>query len=98
MKDGLQIEGTEGSLVVDLWSDELVRGYAENGNPKTEIIPIELTDAWDDAFEGEHRAFATAMTSGKLDDSAGSGEDGRLTQSIVEAIYASDKQCREIQM
>jgi predicted dehydrogenase len=96
VKDGLQIEGTEGSLVVDLWADTLIRGFAENGNPKTEIIPIELTDAWDDAFEAEHLAFATAIASGKLEEGAGSGEDGRLVQSIVEAIYASNELGQEV--
>jgi predicted dehydrogenase len=96
VKDGLQIEGTEGSLVVDLWADTLIQGFAENGNPKTEIIPIELIDAWDDAFEAEHLSFATAIASGKLEEGAGSGEDGRLVQSIVEAIYASNELGQEV--
>ena len=34
MKDGLIIEGTEGALVVDLWTDEMTLGYAEDGAPK----------------------------------------------------------------
>jgi predicted dehydrogenase len=90
VKDGLLIEGTKGSLVVDLWSDEMAIGFAEDGSPKTETIQIALSDAWDDAFDGEHRAFASALANNSVDNTAGTGEDGRLVQEIVEAIYASN--------
>ena len=96
MNDGLLIEGTKGSLVVDLWSDKLQKGFSDNGVPKTETVQIALRDAWEDAFDGEHRAFADAIASGELADGAGTGEDGRLVQTVVEAIYASDKQQVEI--
>ena len=96
MKDGLLIEGTTGSLVVDLWENEMIRGYSENGSPKSERITIELKDAWDDAFDSEHKAFAHAIKTNQLEEGAGSGEDGRLIQSVVEAMYASDEMSREI--
>ena len=96
MKDGLLIEGTTGSLVVDLWENEMIRGYSENGSPKSERITIELKDAWDDAFNSEHKAFAHAIKTNQLEEGAGSGEDGRLIQSVVEAMYASDEMSREI--
>ena len=90
MKDGLLIEGTKGALIVDLWADEMKLGYAENGNPKEECISVDVNEAWDDAFQGEHKAFANAIAGNVLDVGAGNGEDGRLVQSIVEAIYASN--------
>jgi len=96
MKDGLLIEGSNGALVVDLWADEMTMGYSEDGNPKEMVITFDVTEAWDDAFQGEHRAFANALANGKLDDGAGTGEDGRLVQSIVEAIYASNSENKEI--
>jgi predicted dehydrogenase len=96
MNDGLLIEGTDGSLVVDLWSDEILCGYSQNGTPKTKRVSVAVTEAWDDAFDGEHRAFAAATANGVLDSCAGTGEDGRLVQQIVEAIYASDDQHKEI--
>lgn len=95
MKDGLLIEGSEGSLVVDLWSDEMTRGFEEEGLPKQETISFHVIEAWDDAFQSEHRAFANAMKNGKLEAGAGSGDDGRLVQSVVEAIYASDSEGKE---
>ena len=96
MKDGLLIEGTKGSLVVDLWSDEMILGFAEDGAPRKETISIELTDAWDDAFDGEHSAFANAIASNKLESNAGTGEDGRLVQQIVESVYCSNELRKEI--
>jgi len=96
MKDGLVIEGTEGALIVDLWTDELTRGFSQDGVPKDETISFDVTDAWDDAFQAEHRAFANAIRNGNLDVDAGSGEDGRVVQSVVEAIYASDSVGKEI--
>ena len=96
VKDGLLIEGSDGALVVDLWSDEMTRGFAEEGSPKQEEISFHVTEAWDDAFQSEHRAFANAVNNGKLDVGAGSGEDGRIVQSVVEAIYASDSKGKEI--
>jgi len=96
MKDGLLIEGSKGALVVDLWTDELTRGYADNGTPETEVISFAVNEAWDDAFQAEHRAFANAMQNGKLDAGAGTGEDGRVVQSVVEAIYSSHDAQKEI--
>jgi predicted dehydrogenase len=97
LKDGMLIEGTLGSLVVDLWSDEITRGYASSGLPKTETVSIALTEAWDEAFDGEHLAFANAIANNKLNAGSGSGEDGRLAQQVVEAIYASDNIGHEIE-
>ena len=34
---------------------------------KNKIISFDVTEAWDDAFQAEHRAFANAIASGKLD-------------------------------
>lgn len=96
MKDGLLIEGSTGALVVDLWANEMTMGFAKEGNPKNEVISFEVTEAWDDAFQGEHRAFANAISAGVLDDGAGTGEDGRLVQAVVEAIYASNDAQKEI--
>jgi predicted dehydrogenase len=98
MNDGLIIEGKEGTLVVDLWADEIVCGYSEKGSPKTKTISIETTDAWDDAFAAEHLAFADAIDNGKLNVEAGTGEDGRLVQEIVDAIYASDMSGCEVEL
>lgn len=96
MRDGLFLEGTKGALVLDLWENEITFGSSDRGAPKVETIPIELNDAWNDAFDGEHRAFANALATKTLDAVAGTGEDGRLVQRVIEAIYASDSANQEV--
>ena len=94
--DGLLIEGEHGVLIVDLWSDELIHAYSVDGKPHSETIKIELDDAWNDAFDGEHRAFAQSMEHGAIPEGAGTGEDGKRVQEIVEAIYASNDAQKEM--
>ncbi len=94
--DGLLIEGEHGALIVDLWSDEIIHAYSVNGKPHSETIKIELNDAWNDAFDGEHRAFAQSIENGAIPTGAGTGEDGKRVQEIVEAIYASDDAQKEM--
>ncbi len=89
LKDGLIIEGSNGALILDLWADEMTRGYAEEGEPKEERILFDVTEAWDDAFQAEHQAFANAIMIGAIDEGAGTGESGRLVQSVVEAAGKS---------
>ena len=98
LSDGILIEGTKGALVLDLWSDAMTLGYSESGSPKDKKITFDVTEAWDDAFQGEHQAFANAITNGKLDSTAGTGEDGRVVQSVIDAIYASDAQGKQVRV
>jgi predicted dehydrogenase len=98
LQDGLLIEGTKGALVVDLWTDEMTLGYSEAGNPKDKKITFDVTEAWDDAFQGEHKAFADAVTNNALTATAGTGEDGRLVQMVIDAIYKSDVQGRQVEV
>ena len=95
-KDGLIVYGDRGMLIVDLWSDAISLCEAVDGKPHESIISVEVDDAWADAFQGEHRAFAAAMESRTLQDGAGSGEDGRLVQAVVEAIYTSNEAQKEV--
>ena len=94
--DGLVIEGKHGALIVDLWNDELIHSYSVDGKPHSEIIKIQLDDAWNDAFDGEHRSFAQSVENGELPEGAGTGEDGKRVQEIVEAIYASNNAQKEM--
>ena len=94
--DGLLIEGEQGAMIVDLWADELTLAYAKDGKPHHEIVGVELEDAWSDAFNAEHRAFANSIKNRTLDAGAGSGEDGKQVQLVVEAIYKSNADQKEM--
>ncbi|MEE2819681.1 MAG: Gfo/Idh/MocA family oxidoreductase [Planctomycetota bacterium] len=94
--DGLLIEGKNGALIVDLWSDEMIHAYSVDGKPHSETIKVDLEDAWNDAFDGEHRAFSSSVKNGVISADAGTGEDGKRVQEIVEAIYKSDDAQKEM--
>jgi predicted dehydrogenase len=96
LQDGVIIDGDQGSMVFDLWGDSVMIGVAEEGKPKTHTEHVDVEDAWQEAFECEHRLFAEAIHSRKLHPDAGSGEDGSLVQSIIEAIYKSDETQKEV--
>ncbi len=98
LNDGLVIEGTKGSLTIDLWTDTIQHGTSENGKSVTHEINVEVTEPWDDAFQGEHRAFARAMRTGSVEHTAGTGEDGLLVQRVVDAIYESSSQQQEVKI
>jgi predicted dehydrogenase len=98
IRDGITIEGDKGAVWFDLWSDSIAFGESIDGKPVESIVAVEVTEAWDDAFESEHKAFAASIANRKVSNGAGTCEDGRKVQTIVEAIYASDAEQCEIQI
>jgi predicted dehydrogenase len=94
VSDGIVLQGDLGAMSLDIWGDELLLGWAEEGRPERRVESIDVSDAWDDAFVGEHRAFAEAIDT-RQQPVAG-GEAGRSVQAIVEAIYESDRRKKEV--
>jgi predicted dehydrogenase len=95
-QDGFIIDGDRGSMVVDLWGDSITISETLDGDSTESIETVKVEDAWPEAFQGEHAAFATAIESRVLQESAGCPEDGRLVQLIVESIYKSDSEQKEV--
>jgi len=96
MHNGLLIEGDKGAMVVDLWGDTVVIGSDDNGKPVECVEKISVEDAWVEAFREEHRAFAETVATNALHVEAGTGEDGRLVQMIIDGVYASDQMKQEV--
>ena len=94
ISDGIVLQGDLGAMSLDIWGDELLMGCAEEGRPASHVVSIDVSDAWDDAFVGEHRAFAEAI--GTRQQPSAGGEAGRSVQAIVEAIYESDRCNKEV--
>ena len=95
-KDGLIIEGDRGSMAVDLWSDSIELSESIDGVATQTTEPVIVDEAWDEAFQSEHSAFASAIDSGSLEENAGSPEDGRTVQRIVEAIYNANEAQKKV--
>lgn len=89
-QDGLIIEGDRGSMVIDLWGDSIDLLETCDGVTSESSVSFDVDDAWDEAFQSEHAAFAAAIESRSLLPHAGSPQDGRTVQLIVDAIYAAN--------
>ena len=95
-EDGLIIEGDCGSMVVDLWSDSIKLSESNDGVLTQTMEPVIVNDAWAEAFQAEHVAFATAIETRSLEESAGCPQAGRLVQLIVDGIYKSNSEQKEV--
>ncbi len=98
IRDGITIEGDKGAVWFDLWGDSIAFGESVDGKPAESKVEVHVNEAWDDAFQCEHRAFAMGVANRAVSDEAGTGEDGRKVQTIVEAIYDSNFQNCEVQI
>ena len=95
-QDGLIIEGDCGSMVVDLWGDSISITETLDGVVTDTIEPVIVDDAWEEAFKAEHAAFMVAIETRSLQEGAGCQKAGRLVQLIVDAIYQSDAEQKEV--
>ncbi len=98
IRDGISIEGDKGAVWFDLWGDSIVFGTSVDGKPNESKVEVRVNEAWDDAFQSEHRAFAEGIGNRTVSLTAGTCDDGRKVQTIIEAIYVSDSQEREVQI
>ena len=98
IRDGITIEGDKGAVWFDLWADSIAFGTSLDGKPDESKVEVRVNEAWDDAFQSEHRAFADGIVNRAVSVEAGTSDDGRKVQTIVEAIYESDAQNCEVQI
>ena len=94
MRDGIVLEGDKGAMLIDIWGDSLLVGDLQDGKAAERTIAVEVGDAWDDAFKGEHESFAAAVASRSV--AAADAAQGRHVQQIVDAIYTSDQRMEEV--
>lgn len=100
IRDGISIEGDKGAVWFDIWGDSIAYGESVDGKPvETKVkVDVVIDEAWSDAFQGEHRAFAEGIAKRAVTSCAGTSEEGRKVQTIVEAIYKSDETQSEVQL
>lgn len=96
IRDGLTIVGDKGAVSFDIWGDHIAFGASVGGKPSEKRIEVQVDDGWAEAFQGEHKAFATGIETREVSIPAGNGIDGRKVQTIVEAIYESSDANEEV--
>ena len=98
IRDGITIEGDKGAVWFDLWGDSVAFGSSVDGRSNESTVEVNVNEAWGDAFQLEHKAFAEGIVNRIVSSTAGTSDDGRKVQTIVEAIYKSDNEKVEIQI
>ena len=96
IRDGLTIVGDKGAVSFDIWGDHIAFGTSVDGKPSESRVEVQVVDGWAEAFQGEHKAFATGIETREVSFPASSGNDGRKVQTIVEAIYESSDAKKEV--
>ncbi|MFO0829576.1 MAG: Gfo/Idh/MocA family oxidoreductase [Phycisphaerales bacterium] len=94
LKDGIFLFGDKGGVAFQIFGNEVTLATEECGRIVDVKPLIEPGDAWNKAWDAQYRQFIDATTKGIAPHAT--GNDGRAMQAIVEAIYRSSAEEREV--
>ena len=97
--DGIILLGDRAGCHLDLWNNRLRLTQVIDGKLTDEVIEPSLDpedNAWDKAWRSEHEHFRSAVQQRSAPRS--SAADGRAVQQIVEALYRSGAEGREVEL
>ncbi len=96
LPDGITLFGDKGGCYFDTWGEKFVFATEENGHliDSTPFIPP--GNAWDMAWCKQYEAFADAVINRGA--SPVPAEHGRAAQSVLDALYRSNAEQREVEI
>ena len=96
LTSGITLLGEKGGCFYDIWSDKFVIATEQDGH-LVDISPhVKAGNLWDDAFQYEHELFAESVT--KRTPPQASAQDGRDVQAILDALYRSSDEGKEVEV
>jgi predicted dehydrogenase len=93
-RDGILLLGDRGGCFFDLWADRFLVTRQKDARMLDDRPTHDNTDAWNRAWNGQHDAFRRCIESRTLHET--SAEAGRSVQAIVEAMYESSADGRDV--
>lgn len=96
MTEGVCLFGEKGGCYLHLWRNELVVTAERDGRVVDERRPRPEIDTWEAAFMEEHRRLARCVQD--RTPPAASAEQGRAVQALIEALYRSSREGREVEV
>ncbi len=96
LRDAVTLLGDKGGCVADLWNNELIVTTERDGRVVSEKHALPDGDAWGSAWQRQHERFRDCVKSGTRPDP--SGADGRAIQTVIDALYRSAAEDREVEV
>ncbi len=96
LRDGVVLLGDTGGCVVDLWRNKLIVTTERDGQVVSEQQDLPAGDAWDIAWRRQAERFCRCVET-RTPPQASAG-DGRAVQTVVDALYRSADQEREVEV
>lgn len=94
--EGVTLFGDEAGCVFHLWRNELTVTREQEGKVIDERRSLPDVDAWDAAWVEQHRRFARCVRERTPPEA--SAAQGRVVQGLLEAIYRSSREGREVEV
>ncbi len=95
ISDGVTLLGEGGAMHFDIWGNSVLIGTHMDGELVDVKHPIPEGEGWGTAFAREHACFAAMCEGGSP---GPSGEDGAAVQEILDAMYRSSNEGREVEV
>ena len=96
LRDAVILLGDKGGCVADLWNNQLIVTTERDGRVVSEKHALPDVDAWGTAWQRQHERFRDCVESGTRPDP--SGADGRAIQTVIDALYRSAADDREVEV
>ncbi len=96
MRDAVVLLGDKGGCVVDIWSNELITTAETDGHVVSEKQSLPEGDAWGVAWTRQAERFCSSVRSRTPPEA--SAADGRAVQNVIDALYRSAAEDREVEV
>jgi predicted dehydrogenase len=96
LRDGVVLLGDRGGCSFDIWKNRFVLSTEEEGQLVDLTPQFPDADPWLGAWITQHEIFRSNVEHRRQPDA--SGEDGRDVQAILDAIYRSSAEGREVEI
>jgi len=96
MHDAVVLPGDEAGCVVDIWSNELITTTERDGQVLSEKQPLPGGDPWSDAWQRQAQRFCDCVRSRTPPEA--SAADGLAVQGVIDALYRSAAEDREVEV
>ena len=94
VKDGVVLLGRRGGLFIDVWGNRLSLATEDQGILEDIEASVGAEDPWAEGWRRQAERFLEAVD--KRTTPYATGVDGRRVQAILDAIYRSSEEGREV--